>query len=614
MPRNPSLFSASLIFHLPSPIFHSLVMALGSVSPLAAQVSVLTQHNDNARTGLNASETLLTQANVNTNWFGKLFSKPVDGPVYPQPLYVPNVAFPNQGTHNVVFVATQHDSVYAFDADSNVGTNASPLWHDSFINPAAGIIPVTTADVGGCPSFVGEIGIVGTPVIDAASGTLYVVALTKELTNQTYVLAQRLHALDITTGNERSNSPVVIEASVPGTGDGSSGGMVRFDPARELQRSGLLLAGGVVYIAWASYCDNDPYHGWILGYDPRTLAQVSAFNVTPNGSKGGIWMAGAGLSATADGTLYCVTGNGTFDTKANPTNFGDSFLKLQATNLTLLDYFTPFNQATLNSDDIDLGSGGAVLLPDSVGSVSHPHLLVGCSKEGKLYLLDRDNLGHYNSANDSQIVQEFSLGSTVFGLPAYFNGRLYIQAVGQFLKAFAFSNGQFNTAPVSQTTEQVTFRGTTPSISANDTTDGIVWLLAPTPTPGVTTLRAYNADNLSQKLYDSYTSMPANSSNQISFVKFVVPTIANGKVYVGTANALAVFGLWSRILSITRDRVSGSVHLVYVPPTGGTNIVQVSEDIVHWTDLGPGTPTGNGSSQYTDSTAAGRPTRFYRLR
>jgi len=287
---------------------------------------------------------------------------------------------------------------------------------------------------------------------------------------------------------------------------------------------------------------------------------------------------------------------------------------LQATNLTLLDYFTPFNQATLNSADIDLGSGGAVLLPDSVGSVSHPHLLVGCSKEGKLYLLDRDNLGHYNSANDSQIVQEFSLGSTVFGLPAYFNGRLYIQAVGQFLKAFAFSNGQFNTAPVSQTTEQVTFRGTTPSISANDTTDGIVWLLAPTPTPGVTTLRAYNADNLSQKLYDSYTSMPANSSNQISFVKFVVPTIANGKVYVGTAHALAVFGLWSRILSITRDRVSDSVHLVFVPPTGGTNIVQVSEDIVHWTDLGPGMPTGNGSSQYTDSTAAGRPTRFYRLR
>src|SRR6266699_3209513 len=561
--------------HLPSFIFHlplvSLVMALGSVSPLAAQVSVLTQHNDNARTGLNASETLLTPANVNTNWFGKLFSQPVNGPVYAQPLYVPNLAIPNQGTHNVVFVATQHDSVYAFDADTNAGTNASPLWHDSFINPAAGITPVTVSsgDVGpDCTTFVGEIGIVGTPVIDAARGTLYVVALTKELTNKTYVLAQRLHALDITTGNERSNSPVVIDAVVPGTGDGSSGGMVRFDPARELQRSGLLLAGGVVYIAWASYCDNDPYHGWILGYDPRTLAQVSAFNVTPNGSKGGIWMAGAGLSATADGTLYCVTGNGTFDTKANPTNFGDSFLKLQATNLTLLDYFTPFNQATLNSDDIDLGSGGAVLLPDSVGSVSHPHLLVGCSKEGKLYLLDRDNLGHYNTANDSQIVQEFSLGSPVFGLSAYFNGRLYVQAVGQSLKAFAFSNGQFNTTPISQSTEQVTFRGTTPSISANGTTNGILWLLAPEPPAGITTLRAYNADNLSQKLYDSYTSMPANSSNQISFVKFVVPTTANGKVYVGTANALAVFGLWSRILSITRDRVSDSVHLVFVPPTG----------------------------------------------
>ena len=580
----------------------------------------MTQHNDNARTGLNANESLLTPTTVNTNYFGKLFSQTVDGPVYAQPLYQANVSITNKGTHNVVFVATQHDSVYAFDADNKDGDNASALWHTSFINPAAGITAVSVAsgDVGpDCLTFVGEIGIVGTPVIDSASGTLYVVARTKEPlpppNNTTYVQVQRLHALDVTSGLERSNSPVIMAASVPGTGDGSSGGIVSFNAARELQRSALLLDSGIVYIAYASYCDNPPYHGWIFAYDSRLLAQLGVFNTAPNGSHGGIWMAGAGLAADSNGAIYCITGDGTFDTTLTPTNFGDSFIKLQGTNLALLDYFTPWDQASLNAGDVDLGSGGALLLPDSVGSANHPHLLVGAGKDGRVFLLDRDNMGHFNPANDNQIVQEFSLHATLFGLHAFLNNRLYVQNVGQPLKAFGFANGQINTTPLSQSSDTVSFRGATPSISANGLTNGIVWLLAPTPTAGITTLRAYDANNLSLKFYDSYTTMPANSSNQLTFVKFAVPTIANGKVYVGGTTSVSVLGLRAIILSITRDRFSGVVSLVFISPRGAAAVVQVSEDLVHWTDLGPGTPTGDGTFTLADTQAPGRPTRFYRL-
>jgi hypothetical protein len=341
---------------------------------LAAQGNnVLTSHNDNERTGLNPNETILTPANVSSNSFGRIFSQPVDGPVYAQPLYVSNLPIPGKGTHNVVFIATQHDSVYAFDADSNSGSNAAPLWRKSFINPGAGITAVPTIDAVNlpgqdCHTFTGEIGIVGTPVIDGANGTLYVVARTKEpATNGPgFVQIQRLHALDITTGNERSNSPVVIQAMVPGSGAGSSSGVVRFNPAREMQRPALLLVNGVVYIAWASYCDIDPYHGWIMGYNAQTLQQVGVFNVTPNATRGGIWMGGAGLSASSDGAIYCITGNGTFDTNGTPTNFGDSFLKLTqgGAGLILADYFTPYNQAVMDSTDEDLGSSGALVLPD----------------------------------------------------------------------------------------------------------------------------------------------------------------------------------------------------------------------------------------------------------
>ena len=597
-------------------------MLLLAALPVTAQVNVLTSHNDNARTGLNSNETVLTPSNVNMSGFGQIFFQPVDGQVYAQPLYVSRLTIPNKGIHNVVFVATMHDSVYAFDADTNAGSNAPPLWHASFINPAAGVTVPQSADAAGgsvdCGTFSGDVGIIGTPVINLTNSTLYVVARTKEPgPNNTVVQVQRLHALDITTGTERPNSPVAISATVAGTADGGS--TVSFNPVRELQRSALLLAGGVVYICWASYCDNPPYHGWVIGYDAQSLQQVGVFNDTPNGSEGGIWMAGAGPAEAPDGTIYCITGNGTFDTGANPVDFGDSFVKLTpGSNLALTDYFAPYNQATLNAGDLDLGSGGAMVLPDAVGSTQHPHLVVGCGKQGIVYLLDRDNMGHFNPAGDTQVVQTVTLSGTggpselLFGLPAFFNNRIYYQGVGLPLKAFAISNAVINATLVSQATDTVTFRGATPSVSANGTTNGLVWELAPTPTLGVTGLHAYNADNLAQKVYDSYQSWLAGAPDKISFVKFVVPTIANGKVYVGTTNALAVFGLRSKIWSITQS--SGSVHIVFSGPTDRVNILQASPDLINWSDLGAGTPIGNGTFSYTEAISSNTPTRFYRIK
>ena len=602
------------------------MLALCCVLRIDAQTSVLTWHNDNARTGLNTNETILSLTNVNQNGFGRLFSQPVDGPVYAQPLYVPNVAVPGKGTHNLVFVATQHDSVYAFDADSRSASNAAPLWHVSFLNPAAGVVSVSTLDAvdfpgEDCQTFVGEIGIVGTPVVDSSSGTLYVVARTKEPgAGGSLVQVQRLHALDITNGQERSYSPVPIEATVSGSGIGSSGNMLSFNPAREVQRSALLLQGGVVYIAWASYCDLAPYHGWIIGYDAHTFQQVGVLNVTPNGSAGGIWMGGGGLSGAPDGSIYCLTGNGTFDTSASPTNFGNSFLKLvQGSSLTVTDYFTPFNQASLDVSDTDLGSGGALVLPDSVGSLNHPHLVIGCGKEGQIYLLDRDNMGHFNSRGDTQIVQKFALFSSqtgqpyFFGGPAFFNNRVYFQCVNQSLKAFAITNGLLNRSPVSQTVDTVGFRGSIPSITADGVFNAIVWQIIPGPPPGIETLRAYNATNLTQKLYDSYLSTQAGASDLVSFVKFTVPTIANGKVFLGGLTELAVFGLRNIIWSATRDIASGSIKIVFSGPTGMQNVLQSSSDLVHWTDLGTGTANSVGTYEYTDPIAAGPGQRFYRV-
>src|SRR5579872_4342997 len=385
--------------------------------PLFAQVNVLTYQYDNTRAGQNLNEVLLTKSNVNANQFGKLFSYPVDGQIYGQPLYLGGVNVAGKGFHNVVFVATEHDSVYAFDADSSP-TNAASLWEVHFTNGTT-VTTVPASDVN-CGQIDPEIGITGTPVIDSASGTIYVVAMTK-IIGITTSYAQQLHALDVTSGAERPGSPVTVQASFPGKGEGGS--TVVFQPKNYKQRPGLLLLNGVVYTSWSSHCDIGTYHGWLIGYDENTLQQVVMYNNTPNANQGSFWAGGAAPAADANGNIYVVAGNGAFDAESGGTDLGESFIKLSSANgLRVEDYFTPFNFSPLDSQDLDVGSAGVALLGDEAGSASHPHLMAGSGKEGRIYLLDGDNLGHWQAGSDSQIVGSVAgaVGG-LFGNPAYFN-------------------------------------------------------------------------------------------------------------------------------------------------------------------------------------------------
>ena len=513
---------------------------LAAVFTLSAQINVTTHHNDNARDGQNLQETILAPGNVNASQFGQLFVQPVDGYPYTQPLYVSNLAIAG-GTHNVVYLATEHDSVYAFDADSNTGTSASPLWQVSFINPAAGITTLSSSDVS-CTDIDGEMGVTGTPVIDLSSNTLYVVAATKE--NGAFF--QRLHALDITSGAEKFGGPVVIQAAVAGAGDASSGGQVAFDPLRGNQRPALLLLNGLVYISWASHCDNKPYHGWVMAYDAQSLQQVAVWNSTPNGSDGGIWMSGGGLAADAGGYVYLGTGNGTFDLNTGGLDAGDSILKFgppAGTTIPVLDYFTPYNQLSLSNSDTDLGSGGVVLLPDQPPGSPNQHLIVEVGKQGSVYLVNRDAMGHIGNGADSQIVQWLpGIVGGVWGTPAFWNNTLYVDGTNDALEAFSFNangSGKLSTAPVSATPEVFGFPGPTPSISANGTSNGILWAVENTADFS-TILHAYDATNLGKELYNS--SQPGQTAPGAP-VKFVPPTIVNGKVYVSTVTQLAVYGL-----------------------------------------------------------------------
>ena len=507
-----------------------------------AGVSVLTYHNDNARTGQNTNETVLTPDNVASTNFGQLFTQPVDGFVYAQPLVMTNVTIPGKGVHNVVFVATEHDSVYAFDADNDSGINALPLWQTIFINPAAGVTSVPSADVG-CTDLLPEIGVTSTPVIDPVTGTIYVEAKTEETTNGVTTFVHRLHALDVATGAEKFGGPVVIQVSVSGNGDGNDGaGKVPFEAMTHMNRPGLLLSRGVVYLAYASHCDNSPYHGWLIGYDAHTLTLSNVFNTTPNGGLGGIWQSGNGPAADTNGNIYVITGNGTFDSTTH-NDYGDSFLKISTTNgLKLADYFTPYNQQALSDADEDLGSGGAMLLPDAVGSATHPHLLVGCGKEGTIYLLDQTNLGKFNSGSNKQILEELpgAIGGT-WSSPAYFNYTIYYQGSGDVLNAFPVSQAFIMRTPSAQGPDNFGFPGATPSISANGTNDGIVWVIETDNygNNGPAILHAYDATNVALELYDS------DNVNQDpgGAVKFAVPTVANGKVYAGAQYTLAVYGL-----------------------------------------------------------------------
>jgi hypothetical protein len=501
--------------------------------------NVTTYHNDNARTGQNLTETILTPSNVNSSSFGKLFVITVDGKVDAQPLYLTQVSIPNQGMHNVLYVATEHGSVYGLDAD-----NGKALWQVSML--AAG---ETTSDDHVCGQITPEIGVTSTPVIDPKAGphgTIYVVAMSKDGSGNYH---QRLHALDVTTGAEEFSGPQNIQASFPGTGDNSSGGKVVFAPGQYAERAGLLLQNGVVYTAWTSHCDFRPYTGWIMGFDQSTLAQVSVLNVTPNGNEGSVWMSGAGLAADTSGNIFLLDANGTFDTALDANGFpsqgdyGNAFLKISSANgqLAVADYFEMSNQGAENGSDEDLGSGGALVLPDLTNSSNQTkHLAVGAGKDSNIYLVDRDAMGKFNP-NTNNIYQELqgALSGPVFSMPAYFNNTVYYGAVGDSIKAFAISNAQLEKTPASQTANAFGYPGATPSISASGTSNALLWVAE---NGGSAVLHAYDATNLAHELYNS--KQASGGRDQFGAGnKFITPMITNGKVYVGITNGVGVFGL-----------------------------------------------------------------------
>jgi hypothetical protein len=499
---------------------------------------VLTYHNDIARTGQNLTETTLTTSSVNSANFGKLGFYSVDGLVDAEPLLASNVAIPSNGTHNLLIVATEHGSVYAFDADSGAA-----IWQVSTLKSGE-----TASDDRGCTNLTPEIGVTSTPVIDRTrgpNGAIYVVAMSKDGSGNYH---QRLHALDLALGTELFGGPVDIQATYPGTGDNSHNGSVVFDPGQYMERSALLLLNGVVYTAWASHCDIRPYTGWIMGYDESTLSQTSVLNVTPNGNKGAIWMSGAGLAADSAGNIYFLDANGDFDTNLNASGFpsngdyGNAFLKLStAGGLAVADYYEMNNEASENGTDTDLGSGGVLLLPDlSDGSGHTLHLAVGAGKDDDLYVVNRDSMGKFNSNDNGNIYQELpgALPGGVWSTPAYFNNTVYYGSVGSPIQAFTITNAKLSNTAAAKTANSFRYPGATPSLSANGTSNGIVWAVEYTST-GV--LHAYNATNLNE-LYNSNQASggrdhfgPGN--------KFITPTIANGKVFVGTPNGVAVFGL-----------------------------------------------------------------------
>jgi outer membrane protein assembly factor BamB len=492
-------------------------------------VSVLTQHNDLGRSGANPNETTLTTSNVSESTFGKLFSMPVDGFVYAQPLYVPQVSI-SGGTHNVLYVADAHDSVYAFDADTGV-----QYWHVSLGTPVPSSV-INTQNI------LVEVGIIATPVIDTGNNTMYVTAKTYENSVQIF----RLHALNISTGAEEFGGPVQIAATISGSGVESSGGKVTFAASQENQRAAVSLINGVIYLAFASHEDHDPYHGWVLGYNPNTLTQVSVFNVTPNSGEGAIWMGGQGLVGDSSNNIYLISANSTKSTENTSDDYGESFLKLVPSGgtLTVADYFKSNQYDNFNANDLDLGSTGAFLIPGTT-------YIAGGSKVGKLYVVNTANMGKLNTSAD-QVVQEFQATNGMWGSPAFWNNTMYIWGVNEPLKAYTFNGNTFSTSPSSQSaysTPGGTTSGTV-SVSSNGTTPGseIVWATAPTGDPDSTTvggnLYAYNATNLGTLLWS--TSSNSSRDSYGDYAKFCAPTIANGKVYVGTDSGKVVaYGLLS---------------------------------------------------------------------
>lgn len=511
----------------------------GLAAPMIASGrQVSTSQYNNMRTGATLTEKVLTPQNVNAKQFGKLGAFKVDGAVYAQPLFVPAVEIPGKGKHDVLFVATEHDSVYAFDADR---PGDPPLWHVSFLDPGRGVTAVPARDVE-CPFIQPEVGITSTPVIDVKTGTLYVLSRTAiRHTAGTNEYFQHLHALAVTTGAEKFGGPKLITASSSGKGDGSVNGQVTFNSLRENPRASLLLVNSAVYLTWASSCDVNPYHGWVMAYDAATLAQRAAFNVTPDGNEGGIWASDTGPASDAAGDVYIPTGNGTFNVSSGGRDYGDTVLKLalDGSSLVVRDFFTPFNEAHLSDADADLGSSGPTLLPDQPGT--HRHLLLQPTKGGSVYVIDRDAMGKFHKDKD-EIVQQIKMVGGAYGAMAYWNGHVFFACEDDNLRDYSIMNGELK--PSASSSTKFANPGATPSISANSTKDAIVWAIATKTWNGPdqpAVLYAYNATNISQPIYSSEQNSARDRAT--NGTRFSIPVVVNGRVYFGVRGEVEVYGL-----------------------------------------------------------------------
>lgn len=595
-------------------VFMGSGKAFAAAAP--ANTAVTTYKYNLSRTGWNPNETILNTTNVNTNSFGRLISFPLDGQSYTQPLFVPNVAT-SKGTFNLVFVATEHDSIYAFDADRTVTT---PIWHTTFLTGGATSVPTSVVYGTGFQDITPEIGITGTPVIDTATNTMYVDVMTLE--NGAPI--HRLHALDITTGLDKIPA-VVVTATAAGKGDGNVNNVITFNPKTANQRMSILLLNGTVYVAFAGFADQYPYHGWIMGYNAQTLQQTTVYNDTTNGGGGGFWDDGNGITVDpSDSSIYLQSGNGTFDYNlGGPTNtdLGMSLIHLSTVGgLKVLDYFTPFNAQCLNTLDRDLGSGGAILLPNQTGA--HIYEILGGGKEGRIYLMDRTNLGKYvvttntcnqqNLTNVDQVIQEMPLGpaignSALYSTPAFWQGPngqyIYEAGNGDFIKAFSLSNGLLSTVPTSQSPETFNFPGENLTVSSNGSTagTGIVWAISPGAScpvldhcnpSGAGALRAYDATNLGTELYSTTQNVARDGLS--SYVKFTVPIVANGEVFVGTGNSLDIFGLNPPAATGTPTPTpTSTVTATPTPPPVAYNNIGTSDD------TSPGSGNFDGVNSYS---------------
>jgi len=505
-------------------------------SPQTARSQLTTAQYDNARTGANLKETILTPESVNSSRFGKVFTIKVDGDLYAQPLYLPQLSLPGKGKHNTIFLATEHDSVYAFDADGP----GDPFWHVNFTNGTT-VTTVAAREVR-CPFIRPEVGITPTPAIDTLTGTLYLLARTKE----SGVYVQKLHALDVLTGAEKFGGPITIKASISRKILGVLSGDVSFDPLRENPRAALLLANGKIYLTWGSSCDVGPYYGWVMAYDARTLAQAGFFNAAPDGEEAGIWQSDAGPAADEEGNVYPVTGNGKFDAQSGGRDYGDTALKLSLAppGFRVRDYFTPFNQQQLNDNDLDLGSLGPLLLPDQPGA--HPHLLLTGDKAGNLYLIDRDRMGKYHSGTNSHAVQTLRVRGGCYGAAAYWNRNVFLSCSDDSVRDYKVENGTLSLQPIAETSKEFGNPGATLTVSSNGTKNGIVWLVetkAWNAQDQFAVLHAYDATNLAHELYNSSQNLARDGPGLA--VRFVIPTVMNGRVYIGAKGELDVYGLLS---------------------------------------------------------------------